>query len=322
MRNFIKQIKQNIRAKRLNVFLLFLALAFMISLLSKLSNPRTHTLQFAFQPTKLPPQELLIQEQFPEVNVTITTNGFNLLKMAFQNLLLKVDFSTLEKDDQAYYWNESMHRSELAQFFNANTIIENIRPKTLTFMYATQFVKKVPVIVKLHPNFVVGYDLERPLQSQPDSIAIVGPKQYLDGISEIATQKMEINAVQKDIVMTVDLDVSNFPEYLKFSKTEVTITGKVDKFTEGKIAVPVQLVNLPENLSLSVFPKEIPVIFYTSLSAYKAIAAKDFRIECDYNTLDLSSNVMIPKLVSYPKSAKTAELQINSLEYIITKKND
>jgi len=36
----------------------------------------------------------------------------------------------------------------------------------------------------------------------------------------------------------------------------------------------------------------------------------------------LSSNVMIPKLVSYPKSAKTAELQINSLEYIITKKND
>ena len=111
-------------------------------------------------------------------------------------------------------------------------------------------------------------------------------------------------------------------ELLKFSKTKVLVTGKVDKFTEGKIAVPVHLVNLPEHLTLSVFPKEIPVVFYTSLSAYNSIDRNDFRIECDYNTLDLSSNVMIPKLVLYPKSAKMAELQINSLEYVITKKND
>ena len=78
MRNFIKQIKQNIRAKRLNVFLLFLALAFVISMLSKLSSTRMHTLEFELQPSKLPPQELLIQDPLPKVEVTITTSGFNL----------------------------------------------------------------------------------------------------------------------------------------------------------------------------------------------------------------------------------------------------
>ena len=164
--------------------------------------------------------------------------------------------------------------------------------------------------------------METPLKSQPDSIAIVGPKQFLEDINKISTQNITLNTVQKDIESIVELDVSNYPSYLKFSKTKVLVTGKVDKFTEGKIEVPVQLVNLPEQIILSVFPKEIPVVFYTSLSAYNSIDRDDFRIECDYNTLDLSSNVMIPKLVLYPKTAKTAELQINSLEYVITKKND
>jgi hypothetical protein len=322
MRKFIEYLRQKIRAKRLNVFLLFLVLAFFISMLSKLSSPRMHTLQFELQPLKLPPQELLVQDPLPKVDVTITTNGFNLLKIAFQKLLLKIDFSTLQKDDKAYYWNESEHRSKLAQFFGANTTLESIRPTSLTFNYATQFVKKVPVFIKVEPNFVIGYDLETPLKSHPDSIAIVGPKKYLENINKVSTKNITLNDVQKDIETTVDLDVSNYPAYLKFSKTKVLLTGKVDKFTEGKIAVPVQLVNLPKNLTLSIFPKEIPVVFYTSLSAYNSIDRNDFRIECDYNSLDLSSNVMIPKLVLYPKSAKTAELQINSLEYVITKKND
>ena len=322
MRKFIENLRQKNRAKRLNAFLLFLVLAFVISMLSKLSSPRMHTLQFEFQPSKLPPQELLVQDPLPKVDVTITTNGFNLLKIAFQKLLLKIDFSTLQKDDKAYYWRESEHRSKLAQFFGSNTTLESIRPASLTFNYATEFVKKVPVFINIESNFVVGYDLETPLKSQPDSIAIVGPKQYLKDINKISTQNIVLNAVQKDIKTTVDLDVSNYPTYLKFSKTKVLVTGKVDKFTEGKIAVPVQLVNLPENLTLSIFPKEIPVVFYTSLSTYNSINRNDFRIECDYNTLDLSSNVMIPKLILYPKSAKTAELQIHSLEYVITKKND
>ena len=322
MRKFIEYLRQKIRAKRLNVFLLFLVLAFFISMLSKLSSPRMHTLQFELQPLKLPPQELLVQDSLPKVDVTITTNGFNLLKIAFQKLLLKIDFSTLQKDDKAYYWNESEHRSKLAQFFGANTTLESIRPTSLTFNYATQFVKKVPVFINVEPNFVIGYDLETPLKSHPDSIAIVGPKKYLENINKVSTKNITLNDVQKDIETTVDLDVSNYPAYLKFSKTKVLLTGKVDKFTEGKIAVPVQLVNLPKNLTLSIFPKEIPVVFYTSLSAYNSIDRNDFRIECDYNSLDLSSNVMIPKLVLYPKSAKTAELQINSLEYVITKKND
>ena len=122
--------------------------------------------------------------------------------------------------------------------------------------------------------------------------------------------------------MALDLDIYDFPQYLKFSTTQVQVVGAVDKFTEGAVSVPVQLVNIPDGILVSIFPKEIPVVYYTSLSTYDAITPEDFRIECDFSTLDYASGVMVPKLVLYPSEAKTAALQINSLEYVITQKND
>ena len=322
MRKIFEYLRQKIRAKRLNVFVLFLLLAFFISLLSKLTSPSTHTLQFELQPTKLPPRVLLVEDRLPIIDVTITTNGFSLLKFAFKNLKLNIDFSTLQKNDTVYYWDQSAHRAEIAQYFNSNTVIENIRPAVLSFSYATQFAKKVPVKINLQPEFVVGYDLKSPLRAQPDSITIIGPEQYLKAIDAVATEVLIQSAVKTNIDKVLALDISDLPSYLKFSTSQVQVMGTVDKFTEGTVSVPVQLVNLTEHLVVSIFPKEIPVVYYTSLSTYGAITPKDFRIECDFNTLDRSSNVMIPKLVTYPNAAKTAALQINSLEYVITQKND
>jgi len=322
MRNIFEYLGQKIRAKRLNVFVLFLLLAFFISLLSKLTSSTTQTLQFELQPTKLPSRILLVEDRLPIVDVTITTNGFNLLKYAFKKLKFNVDFSTLQKNDTAYYWEQSAHRAEIAQYFNSNTVIENIRPAAFSFSYATQFTKKVPVIINLQPEFVVGYDLKTPLRAQPDSITIVGPEQYLKAIDAVATEGLKMNAVKTDIDVALDLDIYDFPQYLKFSTTQVQVVGAVDKFTEGAVSVPVQLVNIPDGILVSIFPKEIPVVYYTSLSTYDAITPEDFRIECDFSTLDYASGVMVPKLVLYPSEAKTAALQINSIEYIITEKND
>lgn len=322
MRKIFEYLRRTIRAKRLNVFVLFLLLAFFISLLSKLTSPTTHTLQFELQPTKLPPRVLLIEDRLPIIDVTITTNGFSLLKYAFKKLKLNVDFSTLQKNDTVYYWEQSAHRAEIAQFFNSSTVIENIRPTALTFVYATQFAKKVPVTINLQPEFVMGYDLKTPLRAHPDTITIVGPQHFVQTIDKVTTQQRTLNSVKSDIDLPLDLDLTNIPSYVKLSERSVQVKGVVDKFTEGTVSVPVQLVNIPDGILVSIFPKEIPVVYYTSLSTYDAITPEDFRIECDFNILDRSSNVMIPKLVAYPSTAKTAALQINSLEYVITQKND
>lgn len=316
----IKSIFTNwIQIKRLNVFVLFLVLAFVISMVAKLSNQLSQTLQLKLIPTQLSTKEILTENKPNYMDITIKTQGFDLLKYAFKELAIEVDVSKLEKDGSFYYWRTNPKDLTLLNFFDSDVTIEAISPRTVSFSYDVQSLKKIPVVIRVNPEFALGYDLLDGLKSHPDSVTVVGPKVLLDTIFNVFTSNLLLTDVKKDIDQTVGLELT---PNLNFSNQFVQVKGQVDKFTEGKLNVPVTVVNLPDHLSLSIFPKELPVVFYTNLSSYNSIDASDFVVLCDYNSLDTSTNILTPTLASYPKTIKRASLQLNKLEYVIKKSND
>ena len=308
-----------IQIKRLNVFVLFLVLAFIISMVAKLSNQLSQTLQLKLIPTQLSTKEILTENKPNYVYVTIKTQGFNMLKYAFKDLAIEIDVTKLEKDGSFYHWRTNPKDLKLLNYFDSDVIVEAITPNTVSFTYDVQSLKKIPVVVRSTPEFALGYDLLNDLKSQPDSVTVVGPKVLLDSISNVFTSNLLLTDVKKDINQTVALEIT---PNLSFSNKFVQIKGEVDKFTEGKLNIPVSVINLPEDISLSIFPKEVPVVFYTNLNSYNSIDATDFVVVCDYNRLDTSTNVLTPILESYPPTIKNASLQINKLEYVINKSND
>ena len=95
------------------------------------------------------------------------------------------------------------------------------------------------------------------------------------------------------------------------------MTGIVKKFTEGSFLVPVSVTNLPENVNIKYFPKEIEVIFYTSLDYFKTISANNFRVECDFSQLTDDNSKLIPKIIKQPDSVRNLRLGTKSIEFII-----
>ena len=308
-----------IQIKGLNVFLLFLFLAFIISILAKLSNQLSQTLQLKIIPTQLSTKEIITENKPYYIFVTIKTQGFNMLKYAFKDLAIEIDLSKLEKDGSFYYWYTKTKDLKLLNYFDSDVIVEAVNPNKVSFPYEVQSLKKIPVLIRVTPEFALGYDLLNGLKSQPDSVTVVGPKVLLNSVSNIYTSKLLLEDVKKDIDLNVSLEVT---PNLSFSNKFVRVKGEVDKFTEGKINVPVRVINLPENISLSIFPKEVPVVFYTNFSAYNSIDATDFEVVCDFKNLDTSINVITPTLESYPPEIKRASIQLNKLEYVIKKSND
>jgi len=308
-----------IQIKRLNVFVLFLVLAFIISMVAKLSNQLSQTLQLKLIPTQLSTKEILTENKPNYVYVTIKTQGFNMLKYAFKDLAIEIDVTKLEKDGSFYHWRTNPKDLKLLNYFDSDVIVEAITPNTVSFTYDVQSLKKIPVVVRATYEFALGYDLLNDLKSQPDSVTVVGPKVLLDSISNVFTSNLLLTDLKKDINQTVALEIT---PNLSFSNKFVQIKGEVDKFTEGKLNIPVSVINLPEAISLSIFPKKVPVVFYTNLNSYNSIDATDFVVVCDYNRLDTSTNLLTPILESYPPTIKNASLQINKLEYVINKSND
>ena len=286
-------------------------------MVAKLSNQLSQTLQIKLIPTQLSTKEILTEEKPNFVYITIKTQGFNMLKYAFNDLAIEIDVTKLEKDGSFYYWHTNPKQLTLLNYFDSDVVVEAITPNMVSFTYDIQSLKKIPVVIRATPEFALGYDLLNGLKSKPDSVTVVGPKVLLDSISNVFTSNLLLTDVKKDIDQTVALEIT---PNLNFSSKFVQVKGKVDKFTEGKFNVPVSVINLPEAISMSIFPKEVPLVFYTNLSSYNSINATDFVVVCDYNTLDNSTNLLTPILESYPPAIKNASLLINKLEYVIKKK--
>jgi hypothetical protein len=323
MINKNKTIKSNlVQGKRLNVFVLFLFLSFLISLLVKLSNTYTQTLKFELVPTQLLSNEVLISKASKSIKVTLSGKGFELLKYYIYPPKIEVDFSQLNKDKTLYYWTVRSQFENIINYFDEKVALKSINPDTILYSYDRQFIKKIPVEILVNSSFAVGYDLVQPFRSEPDSITLMGPESVLKTINAVRTKTTSFTAVNTTIDKVVGVDIKNSSNQLTYSHKKVSIHAEVEKFTEGTVSVPVTIVNVPENLTINFFPKEIRVLFYTSLKAYNSIEARQFSVECDFNALTTDNKYLKPFLVSQPKSVKTAKLETTEFEYVITPKND
>ena len=100
--------------------------------------------------------------------------------------------------------------------------------------------------------------------------------------------------------------------------SEIQIVLDVKKFTEGTKEIPVEIINVPKNISLKYFPKSIYISYYTSLENFNAIKKNDFRLICNYKDLKENSTFLTPVLTKTSEKAKSVRLHHEKVEFIIT----
>ena len=199
MKNKFKNIINNLRLKRLNVFLIFLFLALMISIVAKLSNKVSQTLTVELVPYNLTETDILIDNNPKSINITVNSQGFNLIKYAFRDLKLNIDFLSLKKDSLNYIWTKYDDGYKVSELFDNSTDIKDISPNLVSFAYDLQSIKKVPVLINESTQFSSGYNLVKPLECIPDSVLIIGSKAILDNTFSISTKKIELTEVKQNI---------------------------------------------------------------------------------------------------------------------------
>ncbi|MCB0461074.1 MAG: YbbR-like domain-containing protein [Flavobacteriaceae bacterium] len=305
------------KSKRVNILALFILLAFLFSFLTKLSKDYTRTIPFNIEMLNIPEEDVILKDSLHFIDVTLTTYGFNLLKYYFVEPKLKVDFRQLTKTPTFYQWTKNNQFQNVVNQFNTNVKINGISPDTINFQYDSYFVKTIPVVLNENVKYATGFDIDETYKLEPDSIKVIGAKTALDSINKIETMLFDLNNINSDINASIKLKMPENNPDVKFSESKVLVSGAVKKFTEGSLFVPIVVTNLPENVNIKYFPKEIEVIFYTSLDNYKEISPNSFRVECDYSKLDAINNKLVPLIKKQPNNVRNLRLGTKSIEFII-----
>ncbi len=318
MKSVTFKIKNLISNKKLNVFLLFIVLAFTILILTKLSKNYTGTINFEITPININDRYVLLNKKENTFKITLETHGFNWLNYAFNRPELEVDFNTdVTKRDSVFIWSNAKGFSTINEQFNKDENIKSINPDTLLFKFDVNAVKFVPVRLDANINYSQGFNSLQTIKIQPDSVKLIGPASLLQEVKSITTKNIIFDNLKTNVNSIVNLKLDSLNSEIKLNTKQVKLQFKVSKFTEGIVSVPITVTNVPNGFKVNYFPKEVTIRYATSLENYKNISKQDFKVICNFET-SKSNSFLIPSLIKQPKSIVNARIQQQKIEFVIT----
>ncbi|WP_272022925.1 YbbR-like domain-containing protein [Olleya namhaensis] len=305
------------KSKKINVFLLFFLLAFSILVLTKLSKVYTATLTFDVNPINLDDTFVLINQDNAKLNITLETYGFDWLRYAINRPLLDIDFNTdIVKKDSSLIWSMSRGFANINKQFSKEKKIISINPDTLSFKYDSNSIKYVPIVLHANIKYAPGYNTLDVVKTKPDSIKLIGPSSILRKIRKIDTDNLDVLDVKANINKRLALQLDSIGNKVKTNLKQVQLEVKVSKFSEGVVSLPIEVINVPEGITLNYFPKQISLSYATSLENFKNISAQDFKVVCNYKDA-IDNSFLTPNLVKQPARVKNIRLLQQKIEFII-----
>ncbi|SHE76656.1 YbbR-like protein [Psychroflexus salarius] len=279
----------------------------------QLSKTYTTQLQLNYSIINLPKEYKIEKEQ--KLSIYITSNGLNLLYLNLFNPEINIDYSEFTKS----YDFISIDESGLNNLISTQLELDKNQIEAhnlLKLDYYKLFSKQIEVFPNLDLTFQPGFDTIQDIQYSPSQITIYGREDALSSIDSVFTNPITHRNIKDSISSQIDLNLVEL-DYDEVNTNVINYTILVDRFTEKTITLPVEVINLPSDTNISIYPKQLEVSFELPLSKYNQVSAKNFKLICDYSRAKISDNYLIPKLVKSPKFIKYERLRTKQISYLI-----
>jgi len=291
----------------------FFIIAFLVSLLMwfmvNLSKNYTKTIPVKINFTNISTGNL-IHSTDTLVAVKIQGSGFSLWSNSLKKASYAIDVN-LFKDK----WNWQQNQYAFKQIFPKSIEVLNVIPNTINFTQFTLSKKKI----KVTPNIVVKPQLGYGIISQsiqPDSVFIYGNKKAIKNINTIKTDSLVFENVTQNIEGEIALKL---PKQVVQVSDKIKYQYQIDRFTQGEFLVPIQLVNVPKDMEITIFPKQVSVQFESPISLYKKYQTEHFLLTVDCSHINDQKTLPV-RLQEKPDGVKNVRLLKKSVTFLVLKK--
>jgi hypothetical protein len=302
-------------------FISFLVVSFLIWLLITFSKEYTTVIKYAVKYKNIPQNRLLQETPIKEIDLTVKASGFKILRSNFKNETIQLEASNLiRKQNSRFYFLIRNQFTKIQKQLLSGVQLKEIAEDTIYLNLGVLTSKKIALKPNIKINYHIGYDLLDEIKVTPDSIVVSGPKAKIKNFDFIELSALELDDLKSNFSEEVPILESNMDINFKFSTLKATISGSVDKFTEGKLQIPFTTKNLPKDVKLTTLSESVEVVFVVALSNFSKIAQSSFKVECDY-TISEKNNLgyLIPKVILKPDFIKSIKIIPKKIDFLIQK---
>lgn len=305
------------RHRKVRVFLIFLVCSFGAWLISRLSQTYTHTVDFNLAFTHMPENRVLLDPPPDEIGVRIRANGFQLLGYQLSPRTVEIDLRDARDSRKGAYISPQAYREQIERQLGQGIGMLQIPSDTIFMNFQQLRSKTVPVRVVATLDFAQNYMLDGDLVVEPAQVHLLGPSEEIDSIAEVHTEPLALSDLKTDFQHELGLVEADTYRHTEFSQDRIQVSGRVFRFSETVVEVPVEVVGVPEGIEIQTFPETVGVLCKGRIEGLKDLRPADFHLVADYSAPEAETGRLMLSLTAHPERVYEAQLLESSVEFII-----
>lgn len=310
--------------RRIVVFSICLLIATVLWFLNALSKNYTTTLSYPVKYINPPKNQYLTNTPSSKLELKVNAYGFTLLRhklaFSFSPILLDMTYIRENTAPDGNTWSVRTNdlRRQISDQVSKEISITDISPNIITLVFDSLKTKmtgvRPDVTIDLEPQFY----LTDSVTVEPHAVKITGPAAIVDTLNFLETAHKEFYGVNSTIEKVVKV---LHPEHTDISTKEVKLIIPVERFTEKKLKVPVEVMSEEYKNKIKIFPSEVTVTFMVSLSEYEHINPSDFRAYVNYDQHKSDNETLDIIIGSKPQNIKMLRKSPENVEFLIETTN-
>ncbi len=303
--------------KRILLFSVFLLVSASIWFLNALSENYTSVLEYPLVYTDFPEDKVFVGELPGHLDLQINAHGYALIRYRMFRKPVPISFDVSDynlsrgQDSSSTYILTRYLKDHISRQLPTELQLLEIKPDTLYFQFADKVTRMLKIRADFNYTIVNQFTIKDGIILTPDSVEVTGPDLILDTLAFIYTERLDLGELTKNYEDKVRLSQKPDLTY-NFNRVECFI--ELERFTELQVAVPIEVLNLPDSILLQTFPSSISINCKIGLSKYDRIENYPFRAVVDYEkieervqTLSVSIQNLPEYLLAYEYYPKTVE---------------
>ena len=311
-----KQILAWLVQKDALIYLLFVGLATLFWWGRAMSSQREVEVKLPVAYTQVPAQVVFNTPLPTHLEVVLRDNG-RLLRQV-QHTKPTVTISLADKLNETHgtlQLSTDVLRQKIQDNLPGSTAIQQIRPEEITTTYYVEATKKVPIRLCATWTLEKQYQLAEPPVLEPAWVNIYGTQEAIDTIDSISTDSVIVEKLQDQVQRDIALLI---PAGIRTDQPTISVTWNAEMFTEKSFQLPIEIINLPDNKVMHLFPQTTTITARVGISHFADLTEEDFKAVCKYPA---QAQTTLPVTIicnnPYVTQMRTS---IREVEYIIEKK--
>jgi hypothetical protein len=323
-----RQLKTDDRNYRHNVsvFLLCLIISIFVWLLTKFTYEYTSVVSFPLSYTGIAEEKIPVSSMDSTLNIAIRGTGFSLLRINYFNRKRPFDINIQNYQLQPQEGfseviiGTSLVAQQIVERFGISGQVEYVVPESLTLRFEEKFSKKVPVLSDVEMSFRQQYFAYDSLTIQPEYVEISGIADQIGKIRFVKTRPVVLENLDASVERFVEIVKPGHLDHFWVDPPQVGIRLQVERFTEARFEIPVQMINLPDNVRVKLFPEKVNVSFMVALKDYKDMNAEMFSCVVDLSGIrSFEGKRLNVELGDAPEMIRGVRIVPPDVEFLILK---